>query len=52
MIQQKATINDARAQEETFSAYRVELDQVEVFKYLRRLMASNDNDSQAMRSNL
>ena len=45
-------MNAARAQEETFSAYGVELDQVEVFKYLGRLLASDDNDSQAMRSNL
>ena len=36
----------------TFMAYGEDLERVEVFKYLGRLLAYNDNDSQAMRSNL
>jgi len=36
----------------TFTAYGDELERVEVFKYLGRLLAYDDNDSQAMRSNL
>ncbi len=35
-----------------FSAYGEGLERVEVFKYLGRLLAYNDNDSQAMRANL
>ena len=52
IVQKKAAMNAARAQEETFCAYGVELDQVDVFKYMVKLLASNGNDSQAMRSNL
>jgi hypothetical protein len=33
-------------------AYWEELEKVEVFKYLRRLIAYDDADTQAMRSNL
>jgi len=36
----------------TFTAYGEDLERVEVFKYLGRLLAYDDNDSQAMRSNL
>jgi hypothetical protein len=36
----------------TFTAYREDLERVEVFKYLGRLLAYDDNDSQAMRANL
>ena len=36
----------------TFTAYGEDLERVEVFKYLGRLLAYNDNDSQAMQSNL
>ena len=35
-----------------FTAYGEDLERVEVFKYLGRLLAYNDNDSQAMRANL
>ncbi len=36
----------------TFTAYGEDLERVEVFKYLGRLLAYNHNDSQAMWSNL
>jgi len=36
----------------TFTAYGEDLERVEVFKYLGRLLAYDDNDSQAMRANL
>ena len=36
----------------TFTAYGEDLKRVEVFKYLRRLLAYGDNNSQAMWSNL
>jgi hypothetical protein len=36
----------------TFMAYREDLERVETFKYLGRLLAYNDNDSRAMQSNL
>ncbi len=36
----------------TFKAYGEDLERVEVFKYLGRLLAYDDNDSQAMRANL
>jgi hypothetical protein len=35
----------------SFTAYGEDLERVEVFKYLGRLLAYDDNDSQAMRSN-
>jgi hypothetical protein len=35
-----------------FTAYGKELERVEVFKYLGRLLAYNDNDTQAVRENL
>jgi hypothetical protein len=35
-----------------FTAYSEELERVEVFKYLGRLLAYNDNDTQAERNNL
>ncbi len=35
-----------------FTAYGEDLERVEVFKYLGRLLAYDDNDSQAMRANL
>jgi hypothetical protein len=36
----------------TFTAYGEDLERVEVFKYLGRLLAYDDNDTQAMRLNL
>ena len=52
IIQHEADVNAARAQQETFCACGVELDQVDVFKYLGRSLASDDNANQAMQSNL
>jgi hypothetical protein len=40
------------ALETQFTAYREELEQVLVFKYLGRLLACDDNDTQAMQGNL
>jgi hypothetical protein len=37
---------------QTFTAYSEELERVEVFKYLGRLLAYNDNDTEALRGNL
>jgi hypothetical protein len=37
---------------QTFTAYGKELERVEVFKYLGRLLAYNNNDAQAVRGNL
>ena len=42
----------AQAMEETFTAYGVELEQVEVFKYLGRQIRNDDNDTQAIRVQL
>ena len=42
----------ARAIEETFTAYGVELEQVKAFKYLGRQIHDDDNDTQAIRSQL
>ena len=36
----------------TFYAYEEELERVEVFKYLGRLIAFDDDDTQAVRGNL
>jgi hypothetical protein len=35
-----------------FTAYGEELERVEIFKYLGRLLAYNDNNAQAVRGNL
>ena len=40
------------ALQQTFTAYDGELERVEVFKYLGRLLAYNDNDSRAVRGNI
>ena len=42
----------AKAQDESFSAYGVELETVDSFKYLGRLLRYDDNDAMAIRSNL
>ena len=51
-VQRDAAANSARALDVTFTAYDVELERVEVFKYLGRLVAMDDNDVQAVRSNI
>jgi hypothetical protein len=40
------------ALQQTFRAYGAELERVEVFKYLGRLFAYDDNDAQAVQGNL
>ena len=50
--QHKAAVDAARALEQSFSAYGEELERVDVFKYLGRLLAYDDNDVQAVRNNI
>ena len=50
--QREAAAASVRALDVTFTAYGDDLERVEVFKYLGRLMAIDDNDIQAVRSNL
>jgi hypothetical protein len=38
--------------QQTFTAYGVELERVEVIKYLGRLLAYKDNDTRAVRGNI
>ncbi len=51
-MQHEATAAARIALARTFAAYRDDLERVEVFKYLERLLTYDDNDSQAMQSNL
>jgi hypothetical protein len=51
-VQYAATERAHKALQLTFMAYRAELERVEVFKYLGRLLAYNDNDARAVRGNL
>ena len=51
-VQRAAAESSAAAVEETFTAYGEELERVEVFKYLGRLLSWDDNNTQAMRNNL
>lgn len=50
--QHMAAERAAQAMGETFTAYGIELEQVEVFKYLGRLVSYDDNDARAVRHNL
>jgi hypothetical protein len=50
--QHAAAVHSQEALKCSFTAYREELEKVEVFKYLGRLIAYNDTNTQAMRSNL
>jgi hypothetical protein len=50
--QHEATETAQVALARTFTAYGEDLKRVEVFKYLGRLLAYDDNNSQAMRANL
>jgi hypothetical protein len=50
--QHAAAVRSQEALERSFMAYREELERVEVFKYLGRLIAYDDADNQAMRLNL
>ena len=51
-LQRKAVSDSAVAMEPKLYAYGEELERVEVFKYLRRLIAFYDDDTQAVRENL
>jgi hypothetical protein len=51
-VQHAAAERAHLALRQTFTAYGEELERVEVFKYLGRLLAYNDNDTQAVRNNL
>jgi hypothetical protein len=50
--QHAAAVHSLGAPEHSFTAYREELERVEVFKYLGWLIACNDANNQAMRRNL
>ena len=50
--QHAAAVRSQEALRRWFTAYGEKLEKVEVFKYLGRLIAYNDADTQAMRSNL
>ena len=52
LLQRKAVSDSAKALEAKFFAYGVELERVEVFKYLGRLIAYDDEDTHAVRGNL
>jgi hypothetical protein len=43
-----AAIRSQKALERSFMAYKEELERVEVFKYLGRLITYNDTNNQAM----
>ena len=51
-MQYKATVVAARILEVQFTMYGEELEQVEIFQYLGRLLAFDDNDIQAVGCNL
>ncbi len=51
-VQYAAAERAHTALQQTFMVYGAELEKVEVFKYLGRLLAYNDNDAQAVRGNL
>jgi hypothetical protein len=51
-MQHEATAAARIALARMFAAYREDLERVEVFKYLERLLTYDNNDSQAMQSNL
>jgi len=51
-LQHEAAANSARSLQKQFTAYGEPLERVEVFKYLGRLMAYDDNDAQAINTQL
>ena len=51
-LQHEAAATAGRSLERDFTAYSETLERVEVFKYLGRLLSYNDDDTQAVRSNL
>ena len=52
MLQRKAASDSAVAKNRKSYAYEKELERVEFFKYLRRLIAFDDDDTQAVHGNL
>ena len=52
ILQCEAAVDLALALRQRFTVYGEELANVEVFQYLGRLLAHDDNDSQSVRSNL
>ena len=50
--QHAAVVRSQEALERSFTAYGEELERVEVFKYLVQLIAYDDANTQAIRSNL
>ena len=51
-VQHEAAATSIKALEARFTLYGKELERVEVFRYLGRLLAFDDNDTQAMQVNL
>ncbi|KAL7537800.1 hypothetical protein ACHAXR_008089 [Thalassiosira sp. AJA248-18] len=51
-VQREAAVSSARSLDVVLTAYDDELERVEVFKYLRRLLAFDDNDMRAVRGNI
>jgi hypothetical protein len=51
-VQYAAAKRAHKALQQTFTPYGAELEKVEMFKYLGRLLAYNDNDARAVRGNL
>ena len=51
-LQRKAISDSAVAMDAEFYAYGEALERVEVFKYLGRLIAFDDDDTQAVRNHL
>ncbi|KAL7524098.1 hypothetical protein ACHAXR_001561, partial [Thalassiosira sp. AJA248-18] len=51
-LQREAAVSSARSLDVVFTAYDEELERVEVFKYLGRLLAFDDNDMRAVRANI
>ena len=51
-VQHETTATARLSLKTQFFAYREELQQVELFKYLGRLLLHDNNDTQAMRANL
>ena len=51
-VQHEAAANSVRSLQKQFTAYGEPLERVEVFKYLGRLMAYDDNDAQAINTQL
>ena len=51
-VKHAAAANSVEANNCIFSAYREELENVEVFKYLGRMVSADNNDTHAIRGNL